>query len=276
MVWQLPIPGDAVVCGLLAVLFCLLAFRFRNRLAASSPAAAVFLVLLAVPVLIGLARLYRPVAGEPFFQAVLIEAYAMLLGMALPLAVVLVVMARHRRFWEIRRCRNDIEVMRGWKDPTAARRILALVRHMSHLGASGIDLSRCHLRQLNLSGVSLSGALLVGANLESANLSGSNLKGADLQGAGLHRAVMRWADLSGSVLWGADMREAVLVEAELGGALLREADLTGADLSGARLGQARGLTADQLGRVRTLHGSELPASLLSQIKARYPALLRFG
>jgi hypothetical protein len=276
MVWQLPIPGDAIVCGLLAVLFCLLAFRFRNRLAASGPAAAVFLVLLAVPVLIGLARLYRPAAGEAFFHAVLIEAYAMLLGMALPLAVVLVVMARHRRSGEIRRCRNDIEVMRGWKDPAAARRILALVRHMSRLGASGIDLSRCHLRQINLSGVSLQGALLVGADLESANLSASNLKAADLQGAGLHRTVMRRTDLSGSVLWGADMREAVLVEAELRGALLKEADLTGADLSGARLGQARGLTADQLGRARTLHGSELPASLLSQIKARYPALLRSG
>jgi len=276
MVWQPPIPGDAVVCGLLTALFCLLAFRFRSRLAASGPAAAVFLVLLAVPVLIGLARLYRPFAGEPFFEAVLIEAYAMLLGMALPLALVLVFMARHRRSWEIRRCRNDIEVMRGWKDPAAARRILALVRHLSRLGASGLDLSRCHLRQLNLSGMSLTGALLVGADLEGANLSASNLKDADLQGAALHRAVMRRADLSGSVLWGADMREAVLVEAELRGALLKEADLTGADLSGARLGRARGLTAEQLGRAKTLHGSELPAPLLSQVRGRYPALLRAG
>lgn len=276
MGWQVPIPFDAVVCGILALLLTLLAFRHRSRLAASTPVAAVFLMLLTVSALIGIARLHRPLAGEAIFQALAVEAYAMLLGMVVPLAILLVMMERSRRRWEILRCRDDIEDLRGWKNPAAAIRIRGLVRRLSRLGITGLDLTRCHLRQMNLSEMGLAGARLVGADLEGTNLSGSDLAGADLQGAGLRRAVLRRTHLAGAILWGADLRDAVLAQADLKGALLKEANLAGADLSGARLAEARGLTANQLGTVRSLSDADLPPALLSEVKERYPALLRAG
>ncbi len=276
MDWPLAFPVDAVVCGILAFIFILLAFRYRSRLAASTPAAAVFLVLLTVPVLVGIARLHRPLSGDGVLQAVAVEAYAMLLGMMVPLAVLLVVMERSRRRWEILRCRDDIEDLRGWKNPAAAVRIRGLVRRLSRLGITGLDLTRCHLRQMNLAEMGLAGARMVGADLEGANLSGSNLAGADLQGAVLRRAVLRRATLAGAILWGADLREAVLADADLQGALLKEANLAGADCSGARLADVRGLTADQLSRARSLGGADLPPALLAEVKNRHPELLRSG
>jgi hypothetical protein len=269
MGWQLPIPADAAICGFLAVILIL-------RLAASTPAAAVFLVLLTVPVLVGIARLHSPLAGEGFLQAVLAEAYAMMLGMALPLAVVLMVMERSRRHGEIRRCRDDIEDLRGWRNPAAARRMRGLVKRLTRLGVVDLDLTRCYLRQLNLSAMPLTGARLVGADMEGTNLSASDLSGADLQGAVLRRGILRRTRLSRAILWGADLREAVLVEADLKGAQLKEADLTGADLAGARLDEVHGLGVEQLGRARSLHGASLPPKLLARVKERHPALLRAG
>ena len=276
MGWHLPIPADAAICGFLAVFLIFLAFRFRNRLSASTPAAAVFLVLLLVPVLVGIARLHRPPAGEGFLQAVLVEAYAMMLGMALPLAVVLVVMERIRRRGMIRRCLDDIEDLRGWRNPAAARRIRGLVKRLTRLGIVDLDLTRCCLRQLNLSGMPLARVRLVGADMEGANLSGSDLTGADLQAAGLRRGVLRRTRLTQAILWGADLREAVLIEADLKGAQFKEADLAGADLTGALLDEAQGLGVEQLGRARSLHGASLPPKLLAQVRQRYPALLRAG
>ncbi|MGD8366508.1 MAG: pentapeptide repeat-containing protein [Desulfobacterales bacterium] len=276
MDWPLSFPVDSALCGIFALVLTIFAFRHRSRLAASTPAAAVFLVLLTVPVLIGIARLHRPLADSAVLQAVAVQAYAMLLGMMVPLAIVLVVMERSRRRWEIRRCRDDIEDLRGWKNPAAAVRIRGLVRRLSRLGITGLDLTRCHLRQMNLAEMGLAGSRLVGADLEAANLSGSNLAGADLQGAALRRAVLRRTNLAGAILWGADLREAVLARADLHGALLKEANLAGADFSGARLTEVRGLTADQLSGARSLSGADLSPALQAEVKERYPALLRAG
>lgn len=268
------IPQDAIICGVVILVLAIAAYRYRNRLAASGPVAALFFLLLAIPTLTGLSRLDRLQAAAGFWQAVVIEAYGMLLGMILPLAVVLVVMERSRRRWEIRRLLDEIEDLRGWKTPVASQRLRGLVRRLTRLGVSGIDLSRCRLRQINLSGLRLVGIRMVGVDLEGANLSGSKLAGADLQGAGLRRAVLWKTDLRGAVLWGADLREAVLAKADLQGALLKGADLSQADLAGADLDGAKGLTAAQLSKTQSLYQAKLPPPILSQIKERHPALLR--
>ncbi len=274
MDWDLYIPPDAVICGVVILVLALAAYRYRNQVAASGPVAALFFLLLAIPILAGLLGLNRPRPADEFWQAVAVEAYGMLLGMVLPVALVLVVMERSRRRWEIRRLLEEIEDFRGWDSSDALRRLRTIVRRLTGLGISGIDLSRCRLRQFNLSGMRLAGVRMVGSDLQGANLSESNLTGADMQGAGLQRAVLRRTGLRGALLWGADLREAVLADADLRGALLKGADLSQADLGGAQLDGAKGLTAAQLSQVRSLHKAKLPPSILSQIKERYPALLR--
>lgn len=274
MDWGFYIPLDAAICGVVILVLAIAAYRYRNRLAASGPVAALFFLLLAILILAGLLGLDRPRTADEFWQSVAIEAYGMLLGMVLPVAVVLVVMERSRRRWEIRRLLEEIENLRSWDTPGASRRLRGIVRRLAGLGVSGIDLSRCHLRQLNLSGMRLAGVRMVGSDLQGADLSESNLTGADLQGAGLQRAVLRKTNLRGALLWGADLREAVLAGADLQGALLKDADLSKADLGGAQLDGAKGLTAVQLFQVRSLHKTKLSPPILSQIKARYPALLR--
>ena len=274
MDWEMFIPVDAVVCGLVILVLAIAAYRFRNRVAASGPVSGLFFLLLAVPILAALARLDRFSAEAEFWQTVAIEAYAMFLGMVLPVAVVLVVMERSRRRWEIRRIQEELGDLRGWNHPGASRRIQNLLRRLNRFDVTGIDLSRCRLRRLNLNGMNLAAVRMVGADLEGANLSESNLAGGDLQGAGLRRAVLRKTNLRRAVLWGADLREANLSEADLHGALLKEADFSGADLGRARLEGAKGLSLAQLSRARTLHKAKLSPALLSKIKEVHPALLR--
>jgi len=268
------IPVDAVICGIVVLVLAIAAYRYRNKVAASGPVAALFFLLLAIPILAGLVRLDRPPPADEFWQAVAVEAYGMMLGMVLPVAVVLVVMERSRRRWEIRRLLDEIEDLRGGDTPGASRQLRGLVRRLTGLGVSGIDLSRCRLQQINLSGLRLAGVRMVGSDLQGANLSQSNLTGADLQGARLRRAVLRETGLRGALLWGADLREAVLAGADLQGALLKGADLSQADLGGAQLDGVKGLTVAQLSQVRSLHKAKLPPPIRSQIKERCPALLR--
>lgn len=89
----------------------------------------------------------------------------------------------------------------------------------------------------------LAGADLRGANLNDVSLVGTDLRGADLAGASLRQADLRESNLSGASLrgaymWDADLSGADLSEADLSGADLGRTDLRGADLRGARLDQA--------------------------------------
>ena len=109
MDWDFYIPPDPVICGVVILVLAIAAYRYRNQVAASGPVAALFFLLLAIPILTGLLGLDRPRPSGEFWQAVAVEAYGMLLGMVLPVAVVLVVMERSRRRWEIRRLLEEIE-----------------------------------------------------------------------------------------------------------------------------------------------------------------------
>jgi hypothetical protein len=158
---------------------------------------------------------------------------------------------------------------------------------MSGADLRGTELIDTHLLDADLSGANLSNANLSLNNLESADLLKTVLKGANLSGAHLSGAYLVTADLTGADLTGAELRNANLNAVEVkapegtnlppafwDGADLSGANLTDADLSGANLKGAKGLTLEQLARVRTLYGATLDDELREQVEKNYPHLTR--
>jgi hypothetical protein len=111
-----------------------------------------------------------------------------------------------------------------------------------------------------------------------ADLSGAKLCGAYLNRADFHEAYLREADLRRARLRGAN-----LAKTYLGGANLAQADLTEANFEETKLRRAnlrratltrpRGLTLDQISKVKTLYQAKLDPGLMEQIKEEYPHLL---
>ncbi|MFQ6113370.1 MAG: pentapeptide repeat-containing protein, partial [bacterium] len=101
------------------------------------------------------------------------------------------------------------------------------------------------------------------------NMSFSNLANKELRRINLRKADLRGADLSNTDLHSADLFNANLKGAYLGDARLDSANLEGADLRGAK-----GLTAEQLYKAKTLFDAKLESTLLEQIRKEYPDLLK--
>lgn len=132
---------------------------------------------------------------------------------------------------------------------------------LPHADLTGVD-----LRHADLTDGDLGGAILREADLRGARMDGITLRNADLSGAMLANAravkavlaeaVVRHADLSGCDLTDADLHDSDLGDALLGGAVLVNADLSGADLR-----TSRGLSQDQLRRIRRSPATALPPDL---------------
>lgn len=131
-----------------------------------------------------------------------------------------------------------------------------------------VNLTGANLEDANLRNANLSLSTLRGANLGEANLKGASLEKAFLAGANLERANLDNANLEGAYLSKANFVRANLLMANLKRAALMNANLEEADL---RL--AKGLTIEQLSKVKTLYKAELNPKLMKQVKAEYPHLL---
>ena len=124
------------------------------------------------------------------------------------------------------------------------------------LEARVIKLDGAELRNASLRYITLSGAALDGAILENADLRNTYLSGIDLGGSYLSGADLSGADLKGASLVNAELQRKDALS--LGSADLRCADLSRADLSGADLSGAIGVTAQQLGKCKSLAGATMP------------------
>jgi hypothetical protein len=109
----------------------------------------------------------------------------------------------------------------------------------------------------------LSGAKLCGAYLNRADFREAYLREADLR-----RARVRGANLAKTYLGGANLAKADLTEADFEEAKLRRANFRRANLT-----RARGLTLDQISKVKTLYQAKLDLELKEQIREEYPHLL---
>jgi uncharacterized protein YjbI with pentapeptide repeats len=130
------------------------------------------------------------------------------------------------------------------------------------------DLRGANLKHADLQKARLGKAKLQGADLWFAKLQGAEFWLTDLQGANFFLADMKGVSLEGANLQGARLWKVNLEEANFEGADLQDVDLRGANLRGAR-----NLTAEQLGKAKTLYEVVLNPAISKEIEKRYPRLL---
>jgi uncharacterized protein YjbI with pentapeptide repeats len=189
--------------------------------------------------------------------------------------------------FQAQRTEQQLSVRRSIKPEADIQAILTVIGRRKWRYKKGedqrIDLRGTELHGVTLFGAHLEGAILARAHLEGARLFEAHLEEVDLSEAHLEEAVLIGAHLEKASLIGAHLEEACLAGAHLEGARLSnahieeaylcEAHLEEAYLSNANLERVRGLTFEQLSKVKTLYKAKLDSSLMEQIQREYPHLL---
>jgi len=224
---------------------------------------------------------------------VLVEAHGMLFDIAI-IGILL--------FWlnengeirhQVRAYHNEIDDFRTWHSEEAAFRIVGNIRRLNRHDITEINLANCHLQQTNMSYLNLAGANLNSAivtncslvevnlensrmnqtNLENSNLNSANLKGAYANGANFQDAYLIKAQFENAYLIKANFKNAFLMESNLTGSFLMGADFDQTSFYKADLRGAKGLTAEQLCKAKTLYLAELDPELRAELVKLAPQLI---
>ncbi|HEY3402983.1 MAG TPA: pentapeptide repeat-containing protein [Ohtaekwangia sp.] len=252
------------------------------------------LVLLIVTlVVIGLSLRYYIEDFDSFMGQVLAEAH----GMIFDIAVIGILI-----FWlnhngeirqRIRTYKDEIDDFRLWESEEAAFRTVGNIKRLNRHKIHDINLVNCHLPRTNLNYVNLSSSNLNSANISQSSLIESNLENARLnqtnfENSNLNQAILKSAYASGAIfkdaflikaqfenafLIKANFNNAFLMEANLQNCYLMGADFENASLYKADLRGAKGLTIEQLSKVKTLYLARFDDEILNQIKTNLPELV---
>jgi BTB/POZ domain-containing protein KCTD9 len=252
------------------------------------------IVLIAVAVIvISLSLKYYISDFDTFIQQVLAEAH----GMIFDIAVIGILI-----FWlnqngdirqRIRTYKDEIDDFRLWESEEAAFRTVGNIKRLNRHKIHDINLVNCYLPRTNLNYCNLAGSnlnssncsqsSLIEANLENArlnqtnfensNLNQANLKGAYASGANFKDAFLIKAQFENAFLIKANFNNAFLMEANLRNCYLMGADLENASLYKADLRGAKGLSVEQLSKVKTLYLAKFDDEILEQIKTNLPELV---
>lgn len=252
------------------------------------------LVLVLVSVLvIGLSLKYYLHDFDSFMAQVLAEAH----GMIFDIAVIGILL-----FWlnqngevrqRIRTYKDEIDDFRLWESEEAAFRTVGNIKRLNRHRIHEINLVNCYLPRTNLNYVNLmasnmnsaniSQSTLIESNLENArlnqtnfensNLNQANLKGAYASGANFKDAFLIKTQFENAFLIKANFNNAFLMEANLQNCYVMGADFENASLYKADLRGAKGLTVEQLSKVKTLYLAKFDEDILAQIKTNLPELV---
>ncbi|HMG89024.1 MAG TPA: pentapeptide repeat-containing protein [Chryseolinea sp.] len=252
------------------------------------------LVLLFVSIIVvGLSLPYYIHEFDTFIQQVLAEAH----GMIFDIAVIGILIFWLNQNGEIRRrirtYKDEIDDFRLWESEEAAFRTVGNIKRLNRHKIHEINLVNCHLPRTNLNYANLAGSngnsanisqsSLIESNLENArlnqtnfensNLNQANLKGAYASGANFKDAFLIKAHFENAFLIKANFNNAFLMEANLQNCYLMGADFENASLYKADLRGAKGLTVEQLSKVKTLYLARFDDEILEQIKTNLPELV---
>jgi len=252
------------------------------------------LVLLIVTIIvISLSLSYYINEFDTFIQQVLAEAH----GMIFDIAVIGILIFWLNQNGEIRRrirtYKDEIDDFRLWESEEAAFRTVGNIKRLNRHRIHEINLVNCHLPRTNLNYANLAGSnansanisqsSLIESNLENArlnqtnfensNLNQANLKGAYASGANFKDAFLIKAHFENAFLIKANFANAFLMEANLQNCYLMGADFENASLYKADLRGAKGLTVEQLSKVKTLYLARFDDEILEQIKTNLPELV---
>ncbi len=193
----------------------------------------------------------------------------------------------------IRTYKDEIDDFRLWESEEAAFRTVGNIKRLNRHNIHEINLVNCHLPRTNLNYVNLSGSNLNSSNISQSTLIEANLENARLnqtnfENSNLNQAILKGAYASGSIfkdafLIKAQFEGAFLIKANFSNAFLMEANLQncyvmGADFENASLYKAdlrgaKGLTVEQLSKVKTLYLAKFDDEILAQVKTTLPTLV---
>lgn len=252
------------------------------------------LVLLMVTILVlGLSLQYYLEDFDTFIQQVLAEAHGMIFDIAVIGILIFWLNQNGEIRQRIRTYKDEIDDFRLWESEEAAFRTVGNIKRLNRHKIHEINLVNCYLPRTNLNYVNLSGSNLNSSNVtqssliecnfenarlnqtnfENSNLNQANLKGAYASGANFKDAFLIKTNFDGAFLIKANFRNAFLMEANLQDCYLMGADFENASLYKADLRGAKGLSIEQLAKVKTLYLAKFDDEILEQIKTTLPTLV---
>jgi uncharacterized protein YjbI with pentapeptide repeats len=252
------------------------------------------LVLLIVTVIVlSLSLRYYLRDFDSFIQQVLAEAHGMIFDIAVIGILIFWLNKNGETRQRIRTYKDEIDDFRLWESEEAAFRTVGNIKRLNRHNIYELNLVNCYLPRTNLNYVNLSGSNLNSANVaqsslietnlenarlnqtnfENSNLNQANLTGAYASGANFKDAFLIKANFENAFLIKANFNNAFLMEANLQNCYLMGADLENASLYKADLRGAKGLTVEQLAKVKTLYLAKFDDEILQQIKTNLPELV---
>src|SRR5688572_1229673 len=252
------------------------------------------IVLIVVAVLVvSLSLRYYIRDFDTFIQQVLAEAHGMIFDIAVIGILIFWLNKNGETRQRIRTYKDEIDAFRLWESEAAAFRTVGNIKRLNRLKIHEINLVNCFLPRTNLNYVTLTGSNLKSANIsqssliesnherarinqtniENSNLNQANLKSAYASGANFKDAFLIKAYFENAFLIKANFCNAFLMEADLRNCYFMGADFENASLYKADLRGAKGLTVEQLSKVKTLYLARFDEEILEQIKTNLPELV---
>ena len=252
------------------------------------------IVLVFVTILVlGLSMPYYISDFKSFIPQVLAEAHGMIFDIAVIGILIFWLNKNGETRQRIRTYKDEIDDFRMWESEEAAFRTVGNIKRLNRHKIHEINLVNCYLPRTNLNYVNLTGSnlnsanisqsSLIECNLESARLNQTNFENSNLNQANLKSAYASGANFKDAFLIKAYFENAFLIKANFANAFLMEADLKdcylmGADFENASLYKAdlrgaKGLTVEQLSKVKTLYLARFDDEILEQIKTNLPELV---
>jgi BTB/POZ domain-containing protein KCTD9 len=230
---------------------------------------------------------------DTFIQQILAEAHGMIFDIAV-IGILIFWLNQNGEFRQrIRTYKDEIDDFRLWESEEAAFRTVGNIKRLNRHKIHEINLVNCHLPRTNLNYVNLAASNMNSANIsqsslietnlenarlnqtnfENSNLNQANLKGAYASGANFKDAFLIKSQFDGAFLIKANFSNAFLMEANLQNCYVMGADFENASLYKADLRGAKGLTVEQLSKVKTLYLARFDDEILEQIKTNLPELV---
>jgi uncharacterized protein YjbI with pentapeptide repeats len=244
-------------------------------------------------IVLGLSMQYYINEFDTFIQQVLAEAHGMIFDIAVIGILIFWLNQNGEIRQRIRTYKDEIDDFRLWESEEAAFRTVGNIKRLNRHKIHEINLVNCYLSRTNLNYANLAGSNMNSANIsqssliesnlenarlnqtnfENSNLNQANLKGAYASGANFKDAFLIKAHFENAFLIKANFNNAFLMESDLQNCYLMGADFENASLYKADLRGAKGLTVEQLAKVKTLYLAKFDEEILEQIKTALPALV---
>ncbi len=229
--------------------------------------------------------------SRAFYGQVLAEAHGMIFDILVIGILLYWLNDRGEVRQRIRAYQDEIDDFRQLESTEASFRTVGNIKRLNRHRVTQINLVNSCLPRTNLNYVNLKGSNMNSANLTHSTLIESNMEGARLNQANFENSNLNQVCLRSAYASGANFKDAFLIKAQLQNALLikanfynaylMEADLRGSYLMGADFEQAslykadlrgaKGLTAEQLMKAKTLFLAKLDDELQQQLGHPMPA-----